>query len=374
MNEYYVGLDVSQKTTAICVIDNKGKQICIGSSLTRPEDIYGWLNNRIDMSKGIKIGLEAGNMSSWLYTGLHKLGFDIVCMETFQAHRFLSTYRNKTDKNDARGLAQLLRMGGEDFLKVVAIRSQAAQETRTLLAIRSHLITHKVSLENHISGILKPFGLVVQRGNISANTFFERVVDALALAEDRGIHIKKIVMPSLNLYMEACETIAPLTKRVEEIAGGIDIVKRFMEIPGVGPITALSFYAAIDYPDRFKRAEDVAAYLGLTPKQIQSGESNYYIGISKRGDPATRKALVQAATSLLCHTNHWCSLKAWGVKLAKRIGFPKARVAVARKLAMIMYKIWLKNDKFRPKPLPKEELIALKKDLYKYQEPSLEAA
>lgn len=367
---YYVGLDVSQKTTAICVIDAKGKQVCEGGSLTRPEDIYGWLKNRINLGAGVKVGLEAGNMSSWLYSGLHKLGLEVVCMETFQAHRFLATYRNKTDKNDARGLAQLLRMGGEDFLKVVTIRSQGSQETRTLLAIRSHLVMQKVSLENHIAGVLKPFGLIVARGNICAQTFYDRVLEALNLAEDRGVHIKEMVMPSLALYREACARIAPLTNRVEAIAESIEMVKRFMAIPGVGPITALSFYAAIDYPERFKHATDVAAYFGLTPKQYQSGESNYMSGISKRGDPHVRKALIQAATALLLHTNDWCSLKAWGIRLAKRIGFAKARVAVARKLAMIMHKMWIKKDKFRPKAISREELAMLKKEIPHCKGPS----
>ncbi|WP_051473861.1 IS110 family transposase [Aquimarina macrocephali] len=203
--KYYAGLDVSQKSTSICVVDGKGKLICEGASLTRPNDIYGWLNNRFDLSEPIRVGLEAGNMSSWLFTALHKRGLEMACMETFQAHRFLATYRNKTDKNDARGLAQLLRMGGDDFLKLVTVRSQASQETRTLLTMRDHLIQQKVKLENHISGVLKPFGLVVARGNIAPQTFYDRVVDALALAEDRNIHIKRIVMPSLLLYLDTCK-------------------------------------------------------------------------------------------------------------------------------------------------------------------------
>lgn len=362
MNEhdYYVGLDVSQKSTSICVIDKKGKAICEGGALTRPADIHGWLSNRIDLGKPVKVGLEAGNMSSWLYTGLHKLGLEVVCMETFQTHRFLATFRNKTDKNDARGIAQLLRMGA-DFLKVVTIRSQASQETRTLLAMRSHLVSHKASLENHIAGVLKPFGLIVARGSVCADTFYDRVLEALALAEDRGIHIKEIVLPSLKLYREACSRIQPLTQQVEAIAESIDMVKRFMTIPGVGPITALSFYAAIDYPERFAKSADVAAYFGLTPRQYQSGETNYATGISKRGDPSTRRALVQAATVLLIHTKEWNSLKAWGVRLAKRIGFSKARVAVARKLAIIMHRMWLTQDKFRPKIIDTTELAALKK-------------
>ena len=161
----------------------------------------------------MKIGLEAGNMSSWLYSGLVKSGFDVVCMETFQAHRFLATYRNKTDKNDARGLAQLVRMGGEDFLRVVSIRSQASQETRVLLAMRDHLVSQKVGLENHIAGVLKPFGVIVERGNVTADTFYRRTLEGLAEAERNGVQVRSYVLPSLNLYMEAVEKIAPLTEK-----------------------------------------------------------------------------------------------------------------------------------------------------------------
>ena len=355
MVDYYVGLDVSQKQTSLCVIDTNGKIVIEGKSLTRPMDIYGWLKNRINLEQRVKVCLEAGNMSAWLHGGLCQHGLDVVVLETFQAHRFLATYRNKTDKNDARGLAQLLRMGGEDFLKVVTIRSQASQETRTLLAMRDHLVSHKISLENHIAGVLKPFGLVVARGGVCAETFYDRVLTALAEAESAGLRLKKFVLPSLHLYREACAKIPALTKQIEEIADSIDMVKRFMDIPGVGPITALSFYAAVDNPERFKKSADVAAYFGLTPRQYQSGEMNFMTGISRRGDPATRRALVNAATVLLSGTNHWCALKAWGIRLAKRIGFAKARVAVARKLAVIMHKIWIGNDRFRPKTISRED-------------------
>lgn len=361
--EYFVGLDVSQRMTSICVIDTDGRKFCEGKCNTRPEDIRGWLTNRVDADKAMKIGLEAGNMSSWLYSGLVKSGFDVVCMETFQAHRFLATYRNKTDKNDARGLAQLVRMGGEDFLRVVSIRSQASQETRVLLAMRDHLVSQKVGLENHIAGVLKPFGVIVERGNVTADTFYRRTLEGLAEAERNGVQVRSYVLPSLNLYMEAVEKIAPLTEKIHAIANSIEMVKRFMDIPGIGPVTALSFYAAVDNPQRFQKSSDVAAYFGLTPRQFQSGETNFMGGISRRGDPATRRVLVIAATVLLSGSQEWNSLKAWGVRLAKRIGFSKARIAVARKLAMIMHKIWLNNDRFRPKTLSPQERVKLKQEL-----------
>jgi len=343
---YYIGLDVSQKTTAICIIDDAGKVVVQGSALSRPSDIYGWIGNRVAVPEIAKVGLESAGISAWLYTGLTKAGLPVLCLEAFQAHRFLATQRNKTDKNDARGLAQLVRMGGEDFLKLVTVRSQTSQEARALLVMRQHLVEHKVNLENHISGILKPFGLLVERGNVSPAIFRDRVIEAICLAEDRGVNMREIILPSLNLYKNSCEQLALLQKQVEVLATSNPICQRFMTIPGVGPVVALSFYTAVDYPGRFKKSADVGAYFGLTPRQFQSGEADYTLGISKRGDNMVRRHLVTAATSLLMHSKKWSPLKAWGVKLAQRQGLSKARVAVARKLAIIMHKMWINNQDF----------------------------
>jgi transposase len=354
----YVGLDVSQKQTWICVVDDKGKTVAEGCALTRASDVYGWLGNRVNRDEIAKVGLEAGNMSSWLYSGLTKLGLPVACLEAFQAHRFLSTQRNKTDKNDARGLAQLTRMG-EGFLKLVTVRSQGNQEARALLGMREHLVHQKVDLENHISGILKPFGLIVARGSIAPDVFRDRVIEALCVAEDHGVKIRAMVMPPLDLYRSACSQLSVLTKQVEAMAADNPICRRLMTAPGVGPVIALSFYSAVDYPERFRKAEDVGAYFGLTPRQFQSGQTDYMVGISKRGDRMVRHHLVTAATVLMTATKTWCPLKAWGMKIAKRQGFSKARVAVARKLAIILHKMWVNGRDFEWKAVPKEELEGL---------------
>jgi transposase len=119
---YYIGLDVSQKLTAVCVVDGRGKVVAESKVPTLPSDIYGWLQSRIEeLGKVAKVGLETGAMSNWLCQELTQLGLPMVCLEAFQAHRFLEAHRNKTDRNDARGLAQLVRMG-EEFIKPVTIR------------------------------------------------------------------------------------------------------------------------------------------------------------------------------------------------------------------------------------------------------------
>jgi len=256
------------------VTDSDGKRLHEGASLSRPQDIYGWLGNRIDVEAAdIRVGLEAGTLSAWLHRGLSERGLHLTMLETFQAHRFLATFRNKTDKNDAHGLAQLLRMGGEDFLRVVKVRSIGAQETRTMLSIRYH----------------------VRRSHVKPESFRNRVLIALKETELHGLNLTQYVLPALDLYRSLCNKIKPMTERVEALAREIPMVKRFMEIPGVGPITALTFYCAVDEPERFKKSTDVAAYFGLTPRQFQSGDTNYSTGISKRGDPTVRRALVYYA-------------------------------------------------------------------------------
>jgi transposase len=344
--QYYIGLDVSQKQTAICVVDEQGKIIEEGKSLTRPTDIYDWLHARqIEFSSIVRIGLEAGALSSWLCAELTKLGLPMICLETFQAHRFLKTYRNKTDKNDARGLAQLVRMGGE-FIRPVTVRGRISQEDRMLLTMRQQLVRQKVGLENNITGSLKPFGLIVPRGNISRKTFRDRVLAALDKADEMGLKLREGILPSLGLYEDLCKHLTIMTRQVEGIARNNPTCRRLMTAPGVGPIVALSFVTAVDNPHRFSKNEDIGAYFGLTPRQFQSGDTDYKTNISRRGNPMTRVHLVQAATVLLISSRKWSTLRAWGMKIAKKRGMNKARIAVARKLAIVLHRMWINEQDF----------------------------
>lgn len=343
--EYYIGLDVSQRQTAICIVNGDGARVVEGKAFTDPAAIHAWVTKRVDLALIRKVGLEAGAMSAWLYTELSNLDFPMLCLEAFQAAEFLKAQRNKTDRNDARGLAQMVRMGG-DFIKPVIIRSQSSQEARALLTMRQFLVGQKTSLENNIVGTLKPFGLIVPRGKLSAQTFRSRVLAVLDRADERSIRVRHAVMPSLDLYDSLRQQLALLTKDVEAIAKGNPVCRRLMTAPGVGPIVAVSFFTAVDNPKRFADPGDIGAYFGLTPRQYQSGETDIRGNTSRRGDVMTRSHLVQAATVLLISANNWCALKVWGMKLAKRHGFSKARVAVARKLAIILCKMWLREQDF----------------------------
>jgi transposase len=211
--EYYRGVDVSQRQTAICIVDDKGARVKEGKALTEPSAIYTWVIKHADPKLIMKVGLEAGAISSWLYTELSKVGLPMLCLEAFQASEFLKAQRNKTDKNDARGLAQMVRMGGE-FIRPVIVRSQPSQEARALPTMRQFLVNQKVGLENNITGTLKPFGLITPRGNISTKTFQERVYATLDRADERCILVREAVMPSLDLHDTLCKQLAVLTKKL----------------------------------------------------------------------------------------------------------------------------------------------------------------
>jgi transposase len=347
---HFVGLDVSQKSTAVCIVDDAGKVVSEGACLTRPFDLVHYIRKRA--GRIAKIGLEAGALSPWLATELNRAGLPVVVLESFHAYRALSMRRNKTDKNDARGLAELVRMG-EDWIKVVHHKSQWSQEVRTILALRHNLVGMRVALENRVCGLMKPFGLLVTRQAACHDTFRLRVLERLRQASDAGIALSKPIHPMLDLHKELWRQADAYDRQIEVLAQANPVCVRLMTVPGVGPVTALSFVTAVDDPTRFKSGEDIGSYFGLTPRVYQSGESLRRGGISKRGDALVRLALVRAATVLLITTKTWTPLKAWGVRLAKRIGFNKAKVAVARKLAVLLHRLWVRGEEYQPqRPKP----------------------
>lgn len=342
----FVGLDVAQKRTAVCILDATGKVVSEGACLTRPFDLINYIRKRTTQIE--KVGLEAGALSPWLASELMRAGLPVVVLETFHASRALSMRRNKTDRNDARGLAELVRMG-EDWIKVVHHKSQWAQEVRTILALRHNLVGMRVALENRVAGLLKPFGLLVARQAACHDTFRQRVLEQLRHATGEGLSLAGAIHPMLDLHKDLWGRIEAYDRQVDDLAQADPVCRRLMTVPGVGPVTALSFVTAVDDPSRFKTGEDIGAYFGLAPRVFQSGDSLRRGAISKRGDSLVRLALVRAATVLLISTKTWTPLKAWGVKLARRIGFNKAKVAVARKLAVLLHRLWIRGEEYRPR-------------------------
>jgi len=332
----FIGLDVSLKMTSICVVEDDGTLVWQGKALSEPVPLIEALSPYRDSIK--LVGIEACPLSEWLYGALVESGIETVCIEVRHARRFLSSRPNKTDKSDARGIAEMMRLG---HFRKVHVKSKASQMLRTVLAARDNFVHHMVAIEQSIRSLLKVHGLKV--GAVHRCTFAARIESLLANAPDLRLAIE----PLLEARNMMRKKTALLDRQLSQLARKDEVCKRLMTVSGVGPIISLAFKAAIDDPSRFPNSKAVAAHLGLTPRIYQSGEIDRSGHISKCGDKAMRHALYEAANSHMRVSKKLSSLRAWGVKLAKRAGAKKACVAVARKLAIIMHRMWVDEIDFR---------------------------
>lgn len=346
--DHYVGLDVSLKTVFICVVDEKGKIIKETEMNSIPEGIGGFL-----MGTGLKIakiGLESGNLTHYLKKGLQEMGFEVVAMEARKMAAILATVINKTDKNDARGIAEALRVG---HYKECVHRSDEAMEIRTLLHGRQTVVEERSHLTTSIKGHLKVYGIKLGKG--SGKGFREKVEQSIVHLKPR---IKEVMSCLLNVLDALEKEIKELDKLVKEAAKQDEDVKLLQSMDGIGPITALAFKSEIDQAKRFENSKDVGAYIGLTPKQYSSGEINRQGGISKQGSKQVRCLLVEAATVLLTRCKTWSKLRAWGLKIMKKKGKKKGIIAVARKMAVILHRMLLTGKPFERTDKKKLEQVA----------------
>lgn len=335
----YVGLDVSQKETEICVLDAEGRRTWRGKCPSRPDAIAEVLGQR---APGVtKVGMETGPLAIWLWHGLKALGVPIECLHARHVAAALSLRVNKTDTNDALGIAQVVRSG---WYRPVAVKSMHSCRVRAILAARRQLVQVRTGLYNQIRGLLKTFGVVLGPGTGGT---FERAVKAEC--PDDAL-VRDAVDALLIAWKVAGERKMALERQMVRIAREQDVCRRLATVPGVGAITSLTFVTALDDPTRFRRSRDVGAYLGLTPKRYQSGEVDLAGRISKAGDRTARSLLFEAANALMTRVRKDCALRDWGLSLAKRIGSRKAKVAVARKLATILHRIWLDGTEFQVAP------------------------
>ncbi len=333
--EQYVGLDVSLKETSICVLDGDGEIICEGTVYSDPEAIAEFVKTKALHAK--RIGLETGPTSTWLWHELRALGLPVICIDARHAKAALSMQINKSDRNDAVGLARIMQCG---WYKEVRVKSVACHEIRAVLNSRGLLVKIKRDIENQIRGLLKNLGLRI--GKAGGNVFSRRVE---ALVADQSL-LQETARALLAVRESVRREIADLHRRLLALAREDKDSRRSMTVPGIGPITALAFRSAIDDPSRFRRSRSVGAYIGLTPRRHASGEVDWSGRISKCGDRMLRTYFFEAAGVLLTRVAHWCKLKVWGHRLWKRIGFKKAKIAVARKLAVILHRMWRDQTDF----------------------------
>lgn len=333
--EQYVGLDVSLEMTSICVLDESGTIVFEGDTASRPYAIVKTLRRRAP--NATRIIFETGSLANWLWHELNALGFPVLCIDARHARAALSMRMNKSDRNDARGLAELARMG---WYREAKVKSMESRQARALLTARAKLVDIRRDLENQMRGLFKSLGIVL--GKAGSRVLAAKVAAVLRQAA----HLRPVIEPLLEGHAGVAAQVAEYDAQVKALTRSDQTVRRLMTVPGVGPVTALAFRSTVDDPGRFKSASDVGAYLGLTPRRYQSGELDRTGRISKRGDRLTRSYLYEAANVLLKVVRRSSPLRSWGLKLAKRIGLKKARVAVARKLATIMHCIWTDGTQF----------------------------
>lgn len=337
MVEVYAGLDVSDKMTHLCVVAGSGEVIWSGACATDPEVIARTLRTRA--AGLVRVVLETGPLSAFLYHGLVERGAPVVCVCARHAKGVLSARVNKSDPHDAEGLAQMSRTG---WFKAVRIKQHATHIDRAHLKIREQLVASHRVMAGQLRGLLKLFGL--RMGKVStADKRRERLEALFALKPE----LRSVMRPLIE-SLEALEVqIGRASKRLAAQAAADPVTARLMTTPGVGPITALIFKSSIEDPDRFERGEDAGAFAGLAPRRNQSGERDRKGRISKAGDPMLRSALYEAANSLLGRVKRPCALQAWGKRLAETKGPKRARVAVARKLAILLHRLWRSQTEFR---------------------------
>lgn len=332
----YAGLDVSDKATHICVVDGSGAIVRRDVAASDPDALARWLNKHCPNLR--RVVLETGPLSTFLYHGLVGRDVPVQCICARHAKGVLSTRINKSDAHDAEGLAQLARTG---WFKRVHMKTSATHIDRAALKIRSQLIASKVAMASQLRGMLKLFGLRLGKVTTPA----KRQERLAALFGERA-DLARLFAP-LIASIEALEAHIRLSSKLLDSRASSDpVATRLMSVPGVGPVTALTFVTAIEDPHRFARSSDVGAYAGLVPRRNQSGERDHKGRISKAGDAMLRSALYEAANNLLVRVKRSCALQQWARRIAETKGPKRARTALARKLAVLLHSLWLNETEF----------------------------
>jgi transposase len=334
--DYFAGLDVSVKETSICIVDDAGKIVREVRVASEPEALLQVLTNTIYRFK--RVGLEAGPLSQWLFSVLAEAGLPVICVETRHMRAVLKAQINKTDRNDARGIAQMMRVR---LYRPVHVKTLRSQKLRMLLTHRKLLQSKAIAIENDLRATLRNFGLKV--GMVGTVKFEARIKELVEDLPDLAI----LVEPLLVVRRVLREQLGILHRRVLAVVRDDEVCRRLMTVPGVGPVVALTYRVTVDVPARFRNSKAVGAVFGLTPAKDQSGERDRSGAISRCGDEMMRVMLYEAAQIMLLRSAKWSWLKAWAMKIARHRGMKKAVVALARRLAVIMHRMWVDGTEFR---------------------------
>jgi transposase len=336
---YFAGLDIGLERTAVCVVDADGRRVAEAQVTTEPELLVAWLRGRAEAYE--RVGLEACPLSDWPHDELTAAGLPVVCLETHHLRATLAAMTHKTDRNDARGIAQVVRTG---WFRPVHAKSRHSRELRALPVSRQLLPRQALKLENSVRGTLKAFGYKLPRGG--RRHFEARVLERLGPEPT----LPGIVRPPLEARGALLAGLGALHRQLLAAARQDPACRRMMTVPGVGPVTAMAFRMAADDPARFRRSKAVGAVFGLVPRKHQSGGVDRDGHITRAGDGLVRAALHEAATTLLARVSKASRLRTWATGLAKRVGARRARVAVARELAVVPHRLRVDGAVFRPGP------------------------
>lgn len=342
--EIFAGLDTGVETTSLCVIDSDGQILQQGNCCSDPSAIHRelrWMRRR----RFATISLEAG--ATAIARGLRSLGYKVEIFETRQLSKFLKVRRNKTDPDDARGIADAARLG-RSTLSRVHLKSLKCQSLQSRLVFRRHIIKQRIATVNLLCRQLEVYGGRVNRSEAVKH------LPMRARAEIGKIfgRQRSSLVEELHRLVLACEHLrseqAYFDAMLREEAASNEVCRRFMAIPGVGPVCALTLYAVIDDPHRFPRTRNIGSYLGLAPRLRESGMTSRPARISKMGNSAARALLVRAAVGFMKSKVRDEKLYRWTIGVEQRSGKLRARVALARKLATIMLAMWKSGETYQP--------------------------
>ncbi|MGD0664791.1 MAG: IS110 family transposase [Rhabdochlamydiaceae bacterium] len=334
--KHYIGLDVAMKRTFICILDESGKIVHEGSENTDPNLLADYLQ-KMGLEVAL-VGFESGSLSHYLLNGFKERALPAMCIDARKMSAILSLKINKTDKNDARGIAEALRSG---MFTRVHHKDQESVNRGVILVARRTMVNQRTQLKNCVRGLLKSYG--VRLGSVGASRFNKTVkshlqgLDATVQLSFEGL---------LNSFDHLTHEIEKLDKKLLETASQDKDVKLLLTIPGIGVITAITYKTEIFDPHRFSDSRSVGAYLGMTPKQYSSGDTQTQGRVSKCGSNELRSLLVEAGLVIITRTKKWSKLKAWGLKLMRKKGAKKAALAVGRKLAVIMHRMLIEQKEF----------------------------
>jgi transposase len=332
----HFGIDLHQKHSEICGLDAEGRvkyQHRIATTEAGLRRVFG-------RRKPCRVVIESGCQTAWAARLLEEMGHQVVVVNPRRV-RLIAESTLKSDRIDAEVLAWLSRQE-EGMVRPVYQRSEAAMELRTRLRVRTSLVRARTALINSVRGTLRSQGY--RMSSCLAARFAERFHGQTLAAE-----LRQVLDPLVEMIARLSEQIERLEKDLVEESCADELLLRLQEVPGVGPLVCLSFIGWVDRPERFERSRDVGACLGLRPKVRESGDRQWRGAITREGDSEMRRLLVQAAHAAL-HCRRESALKRWALQLAERVGKRKAVVALARKLAVLLHRLWVTGQSYHPLP------------------------